>query len=187
MRSSGTTPGCALIVTAWAWVTVLRTVSGHPLNPETTVNTDDSDQNSTQNQNQNSGDTTNPTTTTKRRVAPLLARRRQNLPRDAHIAEDKVTHTDENGDKIHRVKIEKDSGEVETTDTNLTKLLGAAPSTSSNMELLEIEAKQAAEATDEERARMNPHIPSSDAVLRAILDHLRPMDLTPAWEVIGDA
>lgn len=67
---------------------------------------------------------------TKRQVAFLLARCRQNLyPNDSHISEDKYTDTDANGDKIHRIKRKNDKIEL-----NLSKLLGSAPSTTSNME-----------------------------------------------------
>lgn len=83
---------------------------------------------------------------TRERVAGLLADRRRNLPRDRHIEDH--THIDSNGEKIHHVEWEKQNGEVETIDANLTMLLGAAPSTSSNLEVLRIEAQQAAEAND---------------------------------------
>lgn len=120
--------------------------------------------------------------TTKREIAPLLARRRQNLDRDAHVTDH--THTNADGEKIHRIEIvDAKEGTTETIETNLSKLLAAAPSTTSNMEVLEIEAKQADEATAEELERMNPHIPSNDDVLRELLERLQSMDLTPAWEV----
>lgn len=125
--------------------------------------------------------------TTKRQIAPLLARRRQNLDRDGHITEERYDyHRSGDGHKIRKIVTEdKETGRDEQT-FDLSALEGAAPSTTSNIEILEIEAKQADEATAEELERMNPHIPSNDDVLRAILDHLRPMDLTPAWEVCDD-
>ena len=118
---------------------------------------------------------------TKRYTTPLLVERRQNLPRDDHISE--YTHTDENGDKIHRVEFEDDSGNTETIDANLSKLLAAAASTTSNVEVLRIEAQQAAEASDDELETMNPHIPSNDDVLDTATDAIESEGLTPAWEV----
>lgn len=118
---------------------------------------------------------------TKRRVALLIAQRRQNLPRDEHVTE--YTHTDQNGDKIYRVEYNKKDGSTKTVDANLSRLLSAAPSTTSNLEVLRVEAEQAANG----RTDMNPHLPSNDDVLDTATETIKDAGLTPAWEVIdGD-
>lgn len=122
---------------------------------------------------------------TKRRIAPLLARRRQNLDRDGHIERERVAYErDGDGHKIGQVIRPKKGGEGTTTvDIDLTALEGAAPSTTSSMRIIELEAEIAA---DEPERIKNPHIPTTDDVLRAALDHLRPMGLEPAWEVVDE-
>lgn len=119
---------------------------------------------------------------TKRRVGKLLGERKRNLSRDGHI--ESYNFTDANGDKIHRVEYDDKNTGTETIDANLSKLLAAASSTSSNIEVLRIEAQQAAEAGDNELETMNPHIPSTDGVLEAVSDVLEEADLVPAWEVV---
>lgn len=122
---------------------------------------------------------------TRRHIAPLLARRRRNLqPNDAHVSEDKYNYTDTNGDKIYRIDMSHTETGPNTIDVNLSALLGAAPSTTSNVEILRTEAEQAAEATDDELADMNPHIPSTDGVLARATAAIESDGLTPAWEVV---
>jgi hypothetical protein len=113
---------------------------------------------------------------TKRRIAPLLARRRENLDRDGHIEE--FDHIDNDGHKIGLV-IRPDGTGSKEVGIDLTALGGAAPSTTANLDLLVIEARLLADG----KPIKNPHVPSNDGVLRAALDHLRPEGLTPAWEV----
>lgn len=119
---------------------------------------------------------------TRRNTAPLLARRRQRLDRDGHIESERYDFRREgDGHKIRRVVIENQETGDDVTESDLTALEGAAPSTTSSIRLIEFEAEIAA---DDKTRIENPHIPTNDNVLRAALDHLRPMDLTPAWEVV---
>lgn len=115
---------------------------------------------------------------TRRRIAPLLARRRENLDRDGHIEE--YDHTDDNGHKIGLI-IRPDGTGSKEVEIDLTALGGAAPSTTANIELIVTEARLLADG----KPIKNPHVPSNDGVLRGALDHLRPEGLTPAWEVLG--
>lgn len=119
---------------------------------------------------------------TKRYVTPLLVQRKRNLPRDEHVSE--YTHIDENGDKIHRIEYDDEEKGTETIDANLSKLLAAAPSRSSNVEVLRIEAQQAAEASDDELEDMNPHLPSNNDVLDTATDAIESDGNIPAWEVV---
>jgi hypothetical protein len=124
---------------------------------------------------------------TKRDIAQLLGRRRQNLSRDGHIADDRVSFTrDEDGHKIGKVMRPKPGTKNQTIerDRDLTALEGAVPSTTSNLEVLRTEARQASEATDDELESMNPHIPSNDGVLETIAEELAEKGLAPAWEVV---
>lgn len=118
---------------------------------------------------------------TRRESSPLLARRRQNLDRDGHIGSDRYDfQREDDGHKIKKVKRPgPENGTIER-ERDLTALEGAAPSTTSSLRLIEYEAEILADGGEIE----NPHIPTTDDVLRAALDHLRPMDLTPAWEVL---
>ena len=114
---------------------------------------------------------------TKRRIAPLLARRLNNLDRDGHIEE--FDHIDNDGHKIGLV-IRPDGTGSKEVEIDRTATGGAAPSTSANIELIVIEAR----LLEQGRPIENPHVPSNDGVLRAALDHLAGHDLTPAWEVL---
>lgn len=122
---------------------------------------------------------------TKRRTGPLLARRRRNLNRDAHITSDRFDHWREEDDhKIRRTVTEdKENGE-RVTDHDLTALEGAAPSTTTNLELLVIEAEQAAEADEADLPWMNPHIPANDEMLATAIEEIERAGLVPAWEVV---
>ena len=118
----------------------------------------------------------------KRRVAALIARRRQNIDTDGYVPE--YTFINSDGDKIHRIEFErKDTGTV-TVETNFSKMFAAAPSTTSNIDILWIEAEQAAEASADELERMNPHIPSNDEVLEQAVGRIEDEGLIPAWEVV---
>lgn len=86
---------------------------------------------------------------TKRRIGPLLGRRRRNLNRDAHITSDRFDHWREADDhKIRRVVIKKKNESNEVVESDLTALEGAASSTTTNLEVLVIEAEQAAEIAE---------------------------------------
>lgn len=118
--------------------------------------------------------------TTKRRVAPLLAARRRNLDRDRWITSH--TYTDADGDKIHRIEYEdKDQG-TQVIDVNLSRLLSAAPSRTTDVDLLLTEAKLIAEGKELD----NPHIPATDQILDEAIAQIGRAndDLTPAWEVV---
>lgn len=118
---------------------------------------------------------------TKRRTGPLLARRRQNLDRDGHV----TCHdfVDEDGQKIREISRGGPEGTATSHRVNYSRMLGATPSTSTNLELLVIEARQVSEATPEEIATMNPHIPANDEILETATEKIRREGLIPAWEV----
>lgn len=121
---------------------------------------------------------------TKRRVASLLARRRQNLDRDGHIESERYDfQRDADRHKIRRVVVKNKETGDKTIDHDLTALEGAAPSTTSRLEVLQMEARQAAEADAEEIEHMNPHIPSNDDVLETATEAIESEGLVPAWEV----
>jgi hypothetical protein len=118
---------------------------------------------------------------TRREVAPLLARRRENLDRDGHIASDRYDfRRDEDDHKIRRVEITDGETGDESTDHDLTATEGAAPSTTASIPLIVAEAELANEGVE----LGNPHIPRNDRTLAEALDRLEDADLTPAWEVI---
>lgn len=113
----------------------------------------------------------------KRNVARLFGRRRQNLDRDGFV-EDYGWIDEDTGRKMKEVVIDEDQGKSYELDS--TALFGAAPSRSSNIDHIRIEAELIAEGKD----LKNPHIPSNDDVLETALERLAEEGLTPAWEAI---
>ncbi|WP_331233216.1 hypothetical protein [Natronorarus salvus] len=114
---------------------------------------------------------------TKRRVGALLGRRRQNLDRDGHIADyDEIN----DGRKVEKRKIAGPSNTAQTVDRDLTALFGAAPSTTTDPDLLVVSARIAAEKGPTD----NPHVPATDQVLDDALERMEREDLVPAWELV---
>ena len=113
----------------------------------------------------------------KRRVAELIARRRQNITDDHVVGYDEI---DENGHKVKTVKKDRTEAPKSTYTVDLTATTKTGPSTTSSLEILIIEAEQAADGRD----RMNPHIPANDEVLEQAVERIEEEDLVPAWEVI---
>lgn len=113
----------------------------------------------------------------KRRVAPLLAKQRQMIG-DRHITD--FDKTDEDGHKIQKVKRPDPEGGLNEVDVDVTALFSPGISTTSNLEIIRIEA----ELADVGRDVKNIHVPANDEVLDQSIDMLRSHDLTPAWEVV---
>ena len=112
----------------------------------------------------------------KRRVAPLIAKQRQRIG-DTHITE--FDRTDDDGHKIKKVKRPAVEGGLKEVDVDVTALYSPGISTTSNMEIIRIEA----ELADEGGEVKNLHVPANDELLDQALDLLDDHDLTPAWEV----
>lgn len=113
-----------------------------------------------------------------------------NLPqlleeRRAVLNDDFITDFDkknEDGDKIKEITVKRSSGETRTYEANLSKLGQAAPSTTSNIDILCIEAELAAEG----RIGTNPHLPSSAEVYEQAIERIEAEGLTPAWEAVRE-
>lgn len=112
----------------------------------------------------------------KRRVAPLIAKQRQRIG-DAHIAE--FDRTDDDGHKIKKVKRPAVEGGMKEVDVDVTALYSPGISTTSNMEIIRIEA----ELADDGGEVKNLHVPANDELLDRALEMLADHDLVPAWEV----
>ena len=112
----------------------------------------------------------------KRRVAPLIAKQRRQVS-DNHITE--FDKTDDDGHKIKKVKRPAVEGGLKEVDVDVTALYSPGISTTSNMEIIRIEA----ELADEGGEVKNLHVPANDELLDQALEMLEGQDLTPAWEV----
>ncbi|WP_331232674.1 hypothetical protein [Natronorarus salvus] len=114
---------------------------------------------------------------TKRRVGALLGRRRQNLDRDSHITDyDRI----EDGHKVDKRTAPGPRDQTNKVDRDLTALYGAAPSTTTDPDLLVVSARIAAEKGPTD----NPHVPATDQVLDDALERMEREGLTPAWELV---
>lgn len=89
------------------------------------------------------------------------------------------TKRDDNGDLIQEKSLQSQRGHTETVERNLSQLLRPAVSTTSDVEILVIEAELAADG----RTPSNPHVPSSKDVLQRAETNLESRGLTPAWEI----
>ena len=117
-------------------------------------------------------------TSTKRRVAPLFAKRRKAI-NDDHVEDhDKIV----DGQKIREKVTRGVDGTSKTLDIDQTALLTPGISTTSSLELITLEAELVAEG----RAVDNYHIPANDGVLDRALEKLNGKGLTPAWEADVD-
>ena len=111
----------------------------------------------------------------KRRVAPLIAKQRQRIS-DKHVTE--FDKTDDDGHKIQKIKRPAVEGGMKEVDVDVTALFTPGISTTSNMEIIKIEAELADEGRDVE----NLHVPANDEILDRSLEMLEDHDLSPAWE-----
>lgn len=118
---------------------------------------------------------------TKHRIALLLARRRQNTADNWIESYDYVS---EDGRKIREVTTAGPEGETRTLQIDYSTMLASTPSTTSDIDILRIEAQIADERGDGNTGRMNPHIPSNDDVLAEAKARIEEDGLTPAWEVV---
>lgn len=118
----------------------------------------------------------------KRRIAPLLTRRKQNLDQDGHVS--CYDYTDGNGQKIREFTRNGPEGTEKTIRINYSRMLGTAPSTSSNVEVLLAEPRQTVDSSPEEIETMNPHIPGNDDILETATERITDEGLVPAWEVV---
>lgn len=113
-------------------------------------------------------------TSTKRRVAPLFAKRRREV-NDDHVEDhDKIN----DGHKIREKKTRGVDGTTKTIDVDQTALLTPGISTTSSLDVITMEAELAAGGG----AVDNYHIPANDGVLDKALEELNGKGLTPAWE-----
>lgn len=88
----------------------------------------------------------------------------------------------EDGDKIAVVPDEGPAGTKVDREVNLSKMFQSAPSRTSRVDILTIEAELVADGHDPD----NPHIPSSVDVLEEACDQISAAGHTPAWEVVFD-
>lgn len=109
-------------------------------------------------------------------VLPMLEQRRAQVD-DRYVQSHDATNA--NGEKVAEIKTTDPEGGTQTTHVNLSTLLTSGISTTSNMEIILIEAKMAAEGDFEG----NPHLPSNDRILEQASRVLGERGLTPAWEL----
>jgi hypothetical protein len=106
----------------------------------------------------------------------LLAQRRKVLPDHPDIDADKTT---DDGDLIHEVLVRGPGNTAKTIDANMSRLYRATPSTTSDIDLLVIEAELVADGADLD----NPHVPVTDDLRETALARLDDEGLSPAWRV----
>ncbi|KYH23715.1 hypothetical protein HAPAU_41950 [Halalkalicoccus paucihalophilus] len=122
-------------------------------------------------------------TVTKRRVGKLLGEQRRRLSDDVIRDYDEINS---DGHKVKTVKKRDADGKEHEVEINLSRLLNPTPSTTSDIEILVVEARVNDEAGDGEVPIENPHIPAYDAILDRAEKRLDDEGLTPAWEVLGE-
>lgn len=115
----------------------------------------------------------------KRNIAALKARRRANTSDEWISSHD---HVDEEGRKVRAITKPGPEGTEKTYHVDYSAMLATTPSTTTNTEIIRIEAEQAAEGRED----MNPHLPANDEVLAEALTILEREGLLPAWEVVDE-
>lgn len=106
-------------------------------------------------------------------INKLKALRRKELDDDFITDYDKV----EKGDKIKEIVVPGPADTTKTIEINQSHLYRPAPSTTSDVEMLRIEAQMEADGKEIE----NPHIPSSQDVLETAVEKIESEGNTPAW------
>lgn len=121
----------------------------------------------------------------RRKTGQILAERRVAVKQ----SDDYITNYDkinQDGRKMGIRKKQHKDPEVYTAvkvEFDLTTLLAPGASTSSNVELLFLEAKIADENEDYDG---NPHVPTRDSVYDEAVEKIEAAGLVPAWEVASD-
>lgn len=113
-------------------------------------------------------------------VAELLAKRRKALDRHGHITE--FDGLDENGHKYREETVPAGTDSTKTIQVNLTKMYQASPSTTGDIEILELEAEMVAEG----REMDNPHVPSSTKLMEQARSKIEQNGHAPAWEIFDN-
>ncbi|ADJ16807.1 hypothetical protein [Halalkalicoccus jeotgali] len=122
-------------------------------------------------------------TVTKRRVGKLLGEQRRRLSDDVIRDYDKINS---DGHKVKTVKKRDADGKKYEAEINLSQLYNPTPSTTSDIDILVIEARINDEADEGEVPIENPHIPVHDGVLERAEKRLDDEGLTPAWGVVTE-
>ena len=110
-------------------------------------------------------------------VAKLLAKRRQTLTRDGFIE----SHDDVNdkGEKVTTKTVAAGGDTTKEIEISLTAMYQAAPSTTSDIEMLVMEAELVADG----KTLDNPHVPATVEALEQARKQIEQNGHTPAWEV----
>jgi hypothetical protein len=108
-------------------------------------------------------------------ISRLIALRRKQQGDEFIDKHDKIN---DDGDKVQELVIRGPANTEKTIDCNLSKLFGPAPSTTSNLEILRLEAEMVADGHEPE----NPHIPVNSDTLNHATAQIESAALTPAWE-----
>ena len=107
-------------------------------------------------------------------VARLIAERRQEID-NAHITDyDKV----DDGEKIKEIKMPGPNGTTKTFESSQTALFQTCVSTTSDVEMLRLEAELLAEGKELD----NPHIPMTEETLHEAAEAIKTDGHTPWWE-----
>jgi len=112
-------------------------------------------------------------------VNRLLALARQRCTDDWLDSHDEVN---EDGDKVAVVPDEGPAGTTVDREVNLSAMYSPAPSRTSKVDILRIEAELVADGREPD----NPHIPASGEVLETAREQIEADGNTPAWEVVSD-
>jgi hypothetical protein len=113
------------------------------------------------------------------RIKALVAKRRFNLEED-FIDESRYDHIDERGHKISEQPVAGPGGTTLTIDSNLSVMYEPTPSTTSDVDMLRLEAEMLAEGRD----LGNPHLPDSEETLQEAVEVIERDGNVPTWEVI---
>jgi hypothetical protein len=113
-------------------------------------------------------------------VNRLLALARQRCSDEWIDSHDEIN---EDGDKVAIVPDEGPAGTTREREVNLSAMYGSAPSRTSQVDILRIEAELVADGREPD----NPHIPTSGEVLEDAREQIEADGNTPAWEVVFDA
>jgi hypothetical protein len=111
----------------------------------------------------------------------LIAQRRKALTDHRLDADEFAKAERQNGEVVVKDTVRTDANTFSETEVSLSKMLGSAPSTTGDIDILRVEAELLAEGNPPG----NPHVPINAEVREQAREVIEANGDTPAWEV-GD-
>jgi hypothetical protein len=112
-------------------------------------------------------------------IKVLVAKRRDTLEED-FIDESRYDRIDDRGHKIRELPTASPAGTDVTIDSDVTVTHRPTPSTTSDVEMLRLEAEMLADGYDLD----NPHLPDTEDTLEEAVAAIKSDGNTPTWEVL---